>query len=72
MDELLPKVMLEAIQILTVMIGIFVLVGISNHWMIPPTLIVCGIFYLARRYYLKTARDVKRLEGISKYNVHER
>lgn len=65
MDEQLPRVMLETFQILTIMVGLFILVGIANNWMILPTLIVCGIFYFIRRYYLKTAQDVKRLEGTS-------
>ncbi|XP_046428414.1 ATP-binding cassette sub-family C member 4-like [Neodiprion fabricii] len=69
MDELLPKAMLEAIQIFTVMLGILVMVAIVNQWMLIPTAIVGTIFYTIRIYYLKTAQDIKRLEGITKSPV---
>ncbi|XP_046598085.1 ATP-binding cassette sub-family C member 4-like isoform X1 [Neodiprion lecontei] len=66
MDELLPNTMLEALQILTMMIGMFTIVAVVNPWMIIPIVIINGIFYVIRFYYLKTAQDIKRLEGIAK------
>lgn len=66
MDETLPKVMLEALQIFGVMTGILTMVIIVNIYMIIPTIIMCFIFYTIRVYYIKTAQDVKRLEGISR------
>lgn len=67
MDELLPKAMLSAIQVFLVMMGIFVLVIIVNVWMIIPIVIMAIIFYYVRFYFLSTAQDIKRLEGIGKY-----
>ncbi|XP_046746888.1 ATP-binding cassette sub-family C member 4-like [Diprion similis] len=69
MDELLPKAMLEALQIFTVMLGILVMVAVVNQWMLIPTIIMAVIFYTIRVYYLKTAQDIKRLEGITKSPV---
>lgn len=66
MDELLPKAMLEALQIFTVMIGILTMVIVVNVWMIIPTVFLGGLFYTIRLYYLKTAQNIKRLEGIGK------
>ncbi|XP_046746878.1 ATP-binding cassette sub-family C member 4-like isoform X1 [Diprion similis] len=66
MDELLPKTMLEAIQILAMMVGMLVMVAVVNPWMIIPIIIIGGVFYTVRFYYLKTAQDIKRLEGIAK------
>lgn len=67
MDELLPKALLEAIQIFFVMIGILVMVAIVNHWMVVPMVVIAILFYFTRLYYLSTAQDIKRLEGICEY-----
>lgn len=49
------------------LIGIIVVIAIVNPWLMIPTIIVLGIFYLLRIVYLSTSRNIKRLEGISKY-----
>ncbi|CAD6222001.1 GSCOCT00005267001.2-RA-CDS [Cotesia congregata] len=69
MDELLPRAMLEAIQIFLVMAGILVIITSVNPWMGIPIVIMGTIFYLIRIYYLNTAQDIKRLEGIAKSPV---
>ncbi|XP_046426197.1 ATP-binding cassette sub-family C member 4-like isoform X1 [Neodiprion fabricii] len=66
MDEVLPKVMLEALQIFAILLGIMAMVVIVNHWMIIPTVVMAVVLYVVRIYYLKTALNVKRLEGMSK------
>lgn len=66
MDELLPRVMLEALQIFTILLGILTMIALVNYWMFLPTIAMGGIFYTIRIYYLKTAQNIKRLEGISK------
>ncbi|XP_034938713.1 multidrug resistance-associated protein 4-like [Chelonus insularis] len=68
-DELLPKSMIEAIQIYAVMIGIFIQIIIVNWWSIF-LLIIMGYFYWKiKNVYLSTAQDVKRLEGVTKSPV---
>lgn len=64
-DELLPKSMMEAIQIMMVMSGILIMVFIVTPWMIFPTIVLGGLFYSIRIIYLASAQDIKRLEGIS-------
>lgn len=64
MDELLPRAMLEALQVLTMMFGILVMVVIVNYWMIIPAVVMLALFYIARGYYLRTAQNLKRLEGV--------
>lgn len=66
-DELLPRAMLEAIQIFLVMFGILTMVILVNPWMILPVMVMGAVFYFVRVVYLATAQDVKRLEGISKH-----
>ncbi|XP_057321788.1 ATP-binding cassette sub-family C member 4-like [Microplitis mediator] len=69
MDELLPRAMLEALQILFLMMGIFVIILSINPWMGVPTVIIGVLFYFIRIYYLKTAQDIRRMEGIAKSPV---
>ncbi|XP_072762869.1 ATP-binding cassette sub-family C member 4 [Anoplolepis gracilipes] len=65
-DELLPKIMLEALQMISVLLAILIIVAILNYWMIIPIIILSILFYLITKFYLKTAQSVKRLEGITK------
>lgn len=68
-DELLPRAMLEAIQIFMVMSGILIMVFIVSPIMIVPAVFLAGAFYFIRKIYLATAQDVKRLEGITRAPV---
>jgi len=67
MDELLPKAMLEALQVFCVVCGIMIMEAILNKWMLIPIVILVVLFFFMTKFYLKTAQDVKRLEGVSKY-----
>lgn len=66
MDEVLPKIMLEGLQMIFVICGILIMEMIINHWMLIPVVILSVLFTLLTKYYLSTAQNVKRLEGISK------
>lgn len=68
-DELLPRAMMEAIQIMLVGCGILIMVFLVRWWMIFPTIILALLFYVIRVVYLASAQDIKRLEGISKAPV---
>lgn len=65
-DEILPAVMIDVIQIFLSLFGIVVVIAFVNPWFLLPTLILAVIFYRLRIFYLKTSRNVKRLEAISK------
>lgn len=43
-----------------------VVVATVNPWMIIPSVIIMVIFYGMRVVYIRTSRDVKRLESTSK------
>ena len=68
-DELLPDVFLEALQIILFCIGAVVLPSILNPWIILPATPLMIIFILIGRYYLKTSRDLRRLEGVNRSPV---
>lgn len=66
-DEILPGVMMDVAQIFLGLFGVIVVVALVNPWFLVPTFILAVIFYFLRVFYLKTSRDVKRIEGISEY-----
>ena len=69
MDETLPRVMLEAIQIFLVISGVLVMVVIVNNWMLIPLAVLAIVFYYLRLLYLRTAQSIKRLESVAKSPV---
>ncbi|XP_043488596.1 ATP-binding cassette sub-family C member 4-like [Polistes fuscatus] len=68
-DEVLPRTMIESIQIFTVMTGILAQVIIINWWSIVPMLIMGFLCWKIRNIYLATAQNLKRLEGTTKSPV---
>lgn len=68
-DEILPRTMIESIQIFAVMSGILIQVIIINWWTIIPVLIMGFLYWKIRNIYMATAQNLKRLEGISKKSI---
>ncbi|KAJ7371979.1 hypothetical protein OS493_021405 [Desmophyllum pertusum] len=68
-DELLPDVFLEAVQIVLFCVGAVVLPSILNPWIILPATPLMMIFIVIGRYFLKTSRDLRRLEGVNRSPV---
>ena len=50
-----------------VVVGILALVAGNNPITFVVVVPVVIIFWILRTYYMKTSREVKRIEGISKY-----
>ncbi|XP_025264055.1 multidrug resistance-associated protein 4 [Camponotus floridanus] len=68
-DEILPRTMIEALQIFIVMIGIITQVLIINWWILFPTIIMSILYNEIRKFYISTAQTIKRLEGNAKSPV---
>ncbi|CAL8080013.1 unnamed protein product [Orchesella dallaii] len=66
MDENLPAAFIDVIEIFLVMIGVIFIVVLSNFYVIVPSVLLILSLWLIRGFYIKTARDVKRLEAITK------
>lgn len=66
-DELLPRVLLDAIHTNLNMIGAIILTSIVNPLFLIPIFFMVLVFLCARKVYLKTSKNIKRLEGISKF-----
>ncbi|XP_011877742.1 PREDICTED: probable multidrug resistance-associated protein lethal(2)03659 [Vollenhovia emeryi] len=65
-DEVLPKAILDAGQMIMVLFGSLIVVCVVNPIFVAPIVVVGGIFYWIRKVYLKTSKNVKRLEGIAR------
>ncbi|XP_058446019.1 ATP-binding cassette sub-family C member 4-like [Malaya genurostris] len=68
-DELLPKAILDASQIILSMIGTILVTVIVNPMLLVPLAFLAVIFIYLRRVYLKTSKNIKRLEGITRSPV---
>ena len=66
-DEMLPKTMLDAGQAILVLLGSLIVSCTVNPMFMMPILVITIIFYWVRKIYLKTSKNIKRLEGISKF-----
>ncbi|EDW77876.2 uncharacterized protein Dwil_GK24718 [Drosophila willistoni] len=62
-DEVLPPVMLDCVQVFLTLTGIISVLCITNPWYLINTVIMLIAFYFLREFYLRTSRDVKRLEA---------
>ncbi|CAH0558003.1 unnamed protein product [Brassicogethes aeneus] len=65
-DELLPKTILDAGQIMLTMGGSLVLVTVVNAYFLILVLFVGILFMFLRHIFLKSSKSIKRLEGIMK------
>ncbi|XP_036142952.1 multidrug resistance-associated protein 4-like [Monomorium pharaonis] len=66
MDEILPKVMLEAFQVIFLVCDVMIIEVILNPWMLIIIMVLTVLFFFTMNFYLSTAQNVKRLEGITK------
>ncbi|CAG9860398.1 unnamed protein product [Phyllotreta striolata] len=69
MDELLPRSLIEAVQVFLLLIGILAMVFSVIPWMVIPTIVLGTVFCWFRVIYLKTSQAIKRLEGTTKAPV---
>uniref|UniRef100_A0A182K606 Uncharacterized protein n=1 Tax=Anopheles christyi TaxID=43041 RepID=A0A182K606_9DIPT len=68
-DTGLPTVMVDSIYFFLELSGIIVIVAMANYWLLIPTAIMGSLFYLLRFVFLRTARNVKRVEAITRSPV---
>ncbi|XP_044316419.1 probable multidrug resistance-associated protein lethal(2)03659 [Drosophila rhopaloa] len=69
-DEILPDMMIDVIQIFLLVVGNVIVIAIVNPWLLAPALVVGIIFYQLRNLYLKTSRDIKRIEATTRSPVY--
>ncbi|KAH8281369.1 hypothetical protein KR054_000152, partial [Drosophila jambulina] len=69
-DEILPVVMMDVIQLFLLLAGIIIIIAVVNPLLLVPTFLIGIIFYKFQAFYLKTSRDVKRIEAIARSPVY--
>lgn len=65
-DEWLPKVILDAGQIVLSLFGAVTVAVIVDYLFLIPIVILAMAFMFVRKIYLKSSKNIKRLDGISK------
>nr|XP_039260100.1 multidrug resistance-associated protein 4-like isoform X1 [Styela clava] len=62
-DELLPITFIDFLWILGVIVSVVILTSVVNYFVIIVIIPLVIYFLWLRSYYLRTSRDIKRLEG---------
>lgn len=65
-DEYIPLVLFDVLEVGLLLIGTIVLTSIVNPWLLLPAIVLMTLFYFMRVVYLKTSRSVKRIEGVTR------
>ncbi|KAL6254634.1 hypothetical protein P5V15_013941 [Pogonomyrmex californicus] len=68
-DELLPKAILDAGQMYMMILGSLIVICVVNPIFLVPVIFISGMFYFIRKVYLKSSKNIKRLEGIARSPV---
>jgi ATP-binding cassette subfamily C (CFTR/MRP) protein 4 len=63
-DEMLPAILIEVIQIFLLFFGITVVISIANPWNVIPAIIIFLLFYFMKNFYLGTSLVLKRMVRI--------
>lgn len=69
-DEFLPKALLDATQVILSMVGSVIVTAIINPIFLIPIGVMGVIFIFVRKVFLKTSKNIKRLEGSGKSLHH--
>lgn len=65
-DEALPKVILDSLQNNLMVFGSIVVTVFTDAKLSIVIMLMGGLFVLVRKIYLRSSKNIKRLEGISK------
>ena len=69
LDEVLPKTFLRSIQFILVLFAGILVPTVTNPWLLVVVVPLAILVVFISRYYLKTSRELKRLESICRSPV---
>lgn len=69
MDELLPMTFFLAVQLILLEATAVVFSSVANYWIIAAIIPLIAVFVLLVRYFLKSSRELKRLESVCRSPV---
>ena len=64
LDELLPKTFLVSIQRVLMLFASIIIPTVTNPWLLFPVVPLIVLLLYISKYFLKTSRELKRLESI--------
>jgi len=67
LDDQVPSVYYDVLDIGLKFVGIIVIIGCSSVAMLGPAAVLILVFYLIRKFYFYTATSIKRLESVGKF-----
>ncbi|XP_047107045.1 ATP-binding cassette sub-family C member 4-like [Schistocerca piceifrons] len=68
-DEILPKAILDATQIIMTVCGSLIIAVVINWVYLIPIIVMGLLFWFMRKIYLRSSMNIKRLEGMTKSPV---
>ncbi|XP_050060625.1 probable multidrug resistance-associated protein lethal(2)03659 isoform X2 [Aphis gossypii] len=68
-DDILPDIFLDTLQIFMFIFGTVIIVGFTNIYLLIPTVIIGIMVYKVRDYYFYTSQNIKRLEASTRSPV---
>lgn len=68
-DELLPGVFLDSVQLGLFFLSTVILCSVLNYFLILPALLLVAFVMALREYYMKTARELLKLETVTRAPV---
>ncbi|CAG9825399.1 unnamed protein product [Phaedon cochleariae] len=68
-DETLPLVLIDTIQIALNVFAVNIVIATVNPWILIPTCWIAFIFYLFKIVYVNSSRNVKRMEATTRSPV---
>ncbi|XP_026807743.1 multidrug resistance-associated protein 4-like [Rhopalosiphum maidis] len=68
-DEILPNIFLDSLQIFIFISGTVIVIGLTNMYLLIPSFIVGIIIYKLRAYFFSTSQNVNRLEASTRSTV---
>lgn len=63
-DEVLPKAIFDGIHGNLVLFGTIIVTATVNPYFLIPVAVMGALFVFVRMVYLKTSKNIKRIEGI--------
>ena len=68
-DEVLPRIILETLQIYFTMFGALIMLAIINQWLIIVAFILTTLMFLIKKYFAKTVNILRRYEATGKRQI---
>ena len=65
-DEMIPCTAFDLVQDIFILLSAVILVAIAVYWLIVLFIPAIFVFLWARKVYLSTSRDLKRMDGITR------